>query len=253
MGTAAHATTQAFLGYKRVLWGSWECKHCGKRWLNQLGPGVICCGDLPDYIEYSVIHPDKRIGVDGEYGHLDGIIPMPWGMDYVVIDFKTASIRIAEDKKKNGPAESHRMQTSVYGEFCNAGLARVRQRGLPTPDNFRGEILWEAEAVLPPGRCIGGTVIYIPRDSPRMKNWVVLTRPLLKGLKRDLERSVPKTRKKTRKGILPEPRCSCRQDARNEFWRWCPWTEVCFSPDPEAIAKVLYRRYREARRRGKRK
>lgn len=245
IGTAAHEVVQKYLGWKGIIYGSWECRYCGEVWLNQKSPGT-CCGHLVDYIEYALVHPDKRIGINGEYGHCDGVIPLPWGHHFIIVEFKTAGLHIARARKKHGPTRSHEDQASVYGEMMNKGYVKVVKRGPPTADNHRGEIEWTEDAKLPPGRAVAILVIYIPRDSPKISKWIPLFRPIKKGVLRDVEKRVPKTMRQIRKGEVPPGRCQERSDARDEYGKWCPWTETCFSPDTDYLAERMYRKYRAA-------
>lgn len=248
MGNAVHETVQAFLGWKGITWGSWICRYCGHTKVNGKSPG-LCCGHPMEYIEYSCVHPDKRVGVDGVYGHIDGIVPMPWGMHYIIIEYKTASLSVQKQRvSANQPYEYTIDQASVYGEFCNAGLVEVIHRGPPTANNHRGEILWRKPAKLPPGKCIGILVIYIPRDNPRMANWTMFFRRLRKGMLKDIETRILKAEKDIRKGRLPPGRCECRADAKDEFNKWCAWTETCFSTHTEEIGKGLYDRAKKMRK-----
>jgi len=239
MGTAAHATVQAFLGYHGLLYGSWECKDCKKIWLNCLSPRV-CCGQMPEYIEYSLVHPNPLIGIDGgEYGHCDGIIPTPWGYDYLALEIKSVSLGRQTRVVKDGPFEEHLDQVSVYGEFFNCGYCAVRKRGKSTLKHHRGRILWDKPAVLPPGECAGVMMIYIPRDNPRIRNWTPFFRKIKRGGLARLEKTVPNTMRRISKGILPPGHCNVRADACDEYWRWCPWVEVCFSPSRDEIVAKL--------------
>jgi len=243
IGTAVHEAVQQWLGYKRLLWGSWECRVCGKTWTNRRSPGRHC-GQLVHYIEYSLVHPNPAIG---EYGHADGILLVPMGLGYVVLELKTTSLRQAVIRAKEGPFRSARRQAHLYAEFFERGWARVIHR------NAAGEVLFDKPARLPKGKCFGVFIIYIPRDRPTMKQWVPWFRRIKRGQIDTLEEIVPLTRKQIKRGVLPPPRCEQRSDARDEFWRWCPWTETCFSPNCEEIAEMLYQRYRRAKAKERKK
>lgn len=235
IGTAVHSVVQNYLGYKRLLWGSWECPHCGKIWANQLGPGILCCGEMPEYVEYSLVHPDKSIG---EYGHCDGIVPL--GIkDYVVIEFKTISLAGKEDRSKYGPYDEHAEQASVYAEMFNKGYCSVIQRLPPAPGQRHGAVKWKKAAVLPPGKCVGILVVYIARDNPDPKNWVFLPRKITPGVLAHVEKVVPQARAAIKKGQTPEGTCKVRADALDEFGTWCPWVDTCFSRSRDKIIESI--------------
>jgi len=237
VGTAVHEAVQQWLGLKGLLWGSWECRVCGKTWTNRRSPGWHC-GQLVHYIEYSLVHPDPYIG---EYGHADGLLLVPMDLGYVVLELKTTSLRQAKIRQKEGPFRSARRQAHTYAEFFELGWARVIHR------DVAGNVIFNKRARLPKGRCFGVLIIYIPRDRPTMKLWVPWFRRTKRGGVADLEALVPHTRRQIKRGELPPPRCEKRSDARDEFWRWCPWAETCFSPNCDEIAELLYKRYRKAK------
>lgn len=240
IGTSAHESIQKFLGISGVLWGSWECHKCGKMYLNQKMPGT-CCGEIPEYIEYSLVHPNPAIG---EFGHCDGLVILPFGLGYVVLEIKTTGESLASSRRVKGPADEHHMQGSVYHDMFKKGFARVRKRGPKTPENRRGEVIFDADAEMPPGKLRKAILfIYVRRDRPKPKFWIPLLVKPLKGTLKDIERDAPRTRKAIEKGKVPPGRCRKFLDARNPYnWKdICPWAKpVCFAPDPKGEAEHLF-------------
>jgi len=229
IGTAVHASIQRYLGGAGFLWGSWKCNHCGKVYLNQTSPGV-CCEDLVEYVEYSLVHPNPEIG---EFGHCDGIIVLPHKMGWFELEIKTTGQSLAAKRKEQGPAEEHQQQVGIYHEMFDAGYARVRERGRPEPGERHGPILIDEKAKMPPGPHLKVVlVIYVLRDKPKPRYWIPLVRrPRLGGLA-DIEKNVPRVKKAIRIGTLPPGTCKKYDDAKNpyNFREVCPWArEVCFN------------------------
>lgn len=248
IGTAVHRVAQAYLGRGKVLYGSWECVVCGKTWVNQVSPGN-CCGKMPDYIEYTAVHPNKRIGYNGEFGHIDGILPLPHNLGYIVVEFKTTGIELAKGIRKNGPYEKHQRQASAYFEFCEAGLLKVIKRSNPKPKYPRGKVIWTRDAKMPPGGPVGILYVYIIRDKPRMHHWIPLLRPPVRGELERLERDSVKAQRNVDRGKLPRGVCKIRSDARDEWGSWCPWVAVCFADNPDVVRETAEKLYLEYARR----
>lgn len=242
IGTAVHAIVQAYLGRARLVYGSWECAHCKRRWLNQVSPGE-CCGEMPEYVEYAIVHPNPEIG---EFGHVDSLFLLPHGLGYIVGEYKTTSEALAASLRKTGPYEKHMLQASSYFEFLEQGYAEVIKRGPSTPEEPRGRIEWRAPAVLPPGGPQGLCIVYIIRDKPRIQHWIPFFRQPVRGQLAELEDRVPKVKRYIRKGVLPTGACTTRADASDEFGTECPWATVCFGTESlkQDTVDNLYKQYK---------
>jgi len=250
MGTAAHEVVQTYLGKRGMLYGSWECPDCGKTVINCHYPTddnrPCMCGADYLYLEYTAVHPNKKIGVRGEFGHIDGIMPLGPGEGYIVVEFKTTAVSLVSKLKANGPYSYHIDQASAYYEFCEAGYVKVVKRSKSTAKNPRGRVLWTKRARLPEGGPQGILFIYIKRDNPRISQWVMFDRQPRRGVLKDIENNAPKVDEGSERGILPEGRCEKREDARDEWGTLCPWSHVCFGKDEKTLyrdAKELYVAY----------
>lgn len=246
IGTAVHEAMQAYFGYTGVLYGSWECRVCEKTWVNQMSPGK-CCGQMTDYIEFSLVHTDPRFGRrgDGEFGHCDGIIPLPDGNGYLILEIKTTGESMVKVVRSKGAFPKHRAQASVYYDMFKEGYARVIHRGRPTPEHPEGKTIFDVPGIMPPGGPQGILFIYVLRDKPRMKYWTMLVHKPLKDTLKNLEKQIPRIlNDRTNPGDdLPSMKCKTKADATNEFGTTCPWRGICFSPSKESAVKDIRKTY----------
>lgn len=234
MGTAAHKAVQQYLGYQGVLYGNWRCSLSGETWSNTKYPGRCeSCGATPEYVEYSLVHPDKSIG---EFGHCDGIVPL--GDGYAVLEIKTTSTKGLVYRKKEGPVPEHLLQASAYLELLDKGYAKVIFRG-PRSNSKK-----PAEAVLP-GKPKVILFVYIDRNSPEIRNWVVIPHKPTKGILKELERVAPVAESAISTGKLPKGVCSQKDDALSVYGEWCVWTDVCFGGNLKNVAKKLWGEYQQ--------
>ena len=247
MGTALHASVQAFLGLQGTLWGSWECKLCGRVWWNCKSPG-LCCGRPAAYIEYSLVHPDKRIG---EFGHKDGILIMPQHRGCGTLEVKTTGESLAGKRKKEGPPDQHHRQASCYNQMARKGYMKAIRRAEPTKEYPKGEILEVRPAVLPAKMVNRIAYVYIRRNSPRPQYWIPIVKKAMKGVLQEIEADVPYFTKSIRAGKanrLPEFPCKEHSDTFDDYGNRCIWAPICLSPQAGKQLKVYARRYRQRRK-----
>lgn len=242
MGTAVHAAIQEYLGAAGILYGSWRCRRCDRKWFDQLGPG-LCCEELPEYIEYSFVHPTSE--QLGEYGHTDGIVPLPAGAGYFIIEIKTTGgWAVKQLLRMKWIYPKHKSQGAVYHQAFAKGHARVRMRKEPNTKYPTGKLTDDREANLPPGGPQGVLFIYVHRDKPRPKNWMYLwlnpEKAQRKGdvLFEELEREAELLPRYVKDGIIPEGTCRVEEDATDEWRSVCPWAKlICFSDHGDAMLK----------------
>ena len=155
VGTTVHTVFQNIiqsieLPYKFELIADWKCKSCGNVHAFSVKPEVCskCGSDMLNFEEHEIdiTWSNRRVRA---IGHVDLILRYPVGKSaysYVVVDFKTTSLR-ASSAKVMKVSESYKFQLLSY-------VAAIQHTRNVTVS--------------------GAALVYIPRDSPFRHRTVVL-------------------------------------------------------------------------------
>jgi hypothetical protein len=111
IGTAVHEVVQTHLGYTGRILGDWTCPWCKHKKEFSRKPKCPKCGELMTYEELGV-----RIG-KRTVGHVDGVMKTASGK-YVVIDYKTSSIKAMELYRRSGKGYPYHHNVEQIKSYC---------------------------------------------------------------------------------------------------------------------------------------
>lgn len=205
MGTAIHLVLQKWFSIQGSLYGNWVCVHCKKIRRHALGVQKcqICKREMI-YHEYEVA-PSPQTPFSG---HIDGIIKTVGG--WYLIDFKGASAPLIRDlKQKNKPKESHYLQVNAYANAVNLN-----------PKAY-GSV----------GKISKIIIIYVDRGQAH-RLWLPMKVKVSERIYRETIGRIQVAKNSLKNMEIPRGLCVQPSD---DYARYCPWKQTCFSPAIEGL------------------
>ncbi len=231
VGTTTHSVFQKFVGLTGKLVGDYKCINtkCSKHnILNEFTTESIC-----STCKKSMLYEELAFKLKSLLGHTDGILKFVVDKKdyYVVIDFKTTSLRKIWDdrKKKVFPYKGNVSQIEVY-------VTTIEEK-------YKIDIS-------------GHALIYLPRDAPLGRNVKVCFTPLSTKKKEEMHKKLMRTIKIHSKAIKAESvedfevlkkykMCKSVGDYNTNYkddFNPCPHLSKCFS---DKIDKVIEKRLKD--------
>lgn len=209
IGTAFHTMIQSTLGRGGKMLGDWVCPNCKHE--VKLSHKHKCpkCKSNMDYEELGVVHGDRIVG------HCDGLFK--WGDGYVVIDYKTTSIKALEKHAKLHNVLPYKHNVAQIESYC---YLLAKQYGI---------------------KIVGWCLMYCSRDNPQYKHLGTGSLLTLQRKKAIAERmdlydtqytTILKaaTLKDLSSCVATKP-CKVKADLKHmeSEYEKCPLRDVCFS------------------------